>query len=79
MGTSRRKFGCSGRIKMIEDRVGKIFIMFVFGTSRCLVCNQLFTRDASRAHAGVFCNPAVPDLWLLKESSALILPLSTGA
>lgn len=61
------------------DRIGKVFIMFVHGTSRCLVCERLFTRDAARAHSEVSCNPSLPDLWLLKNSSALILPLSTGA
>jgi len=64
---------------MIQDRVGKVFIMFGHDTSRCLVCERLFTRDAARAHAEVPCNPSVPDLWLLKNSSALILPLSMGA
>ena len=64
---------------MIEDRVGKVFIVFVNGTRRCVVCERLFTRDAARAHAGVSCNPSVPDLWLPENSSALILTLSTGA
>jgi hypothetical protein len=61
------------------DQAGKVFIMFVHGTSRCLVCERLFTRDAARAHAEVSCNPCLPDLWLLKNSSVLILPLYTGA
>jgi hypothetical protein len=64
---------------MIEDRVGKMFIMFAHGTSRCLVCERLFSRDASREHCEVPCVPAVPDLWLLKNSSVLIPSLSTGA
>jgi hypothetical protein len=53
-------------------------MMFVNGTSRCLVCERLFTRDAARAHAEMSCNPSLPDLWLLKNSSVLILPLSPG-
>ena len=61
------------------DQVGKVFIMFVYGTRRCLVCERLFTRDASRAHAEVSCKPGVPDSWLLKDSSALILPQYMGA
>ena len=64
---------------MMNDRIGKVFIVFVHGTRRCLVCERLFTRDASREHCEVPCDPAVPDLWLLENSSALILPLSTGA
>jgi hypothetical protein len=62
-----------------RDRVGKVFVVFVNGTRRCLVCERLFTRDAARAHNEVSCNPSVPDQWLLKDSAALILPLSTGA
>jgi hypothetical protein len=63
----------------MNDRIGKLFMVFVHGRRRCLVCERLFTRDASREHCEVPCVPAVPDLWLLKNSSALILPLSTGA
>jgi hypothetical protein len=59
--------------------IGKVFIMFVHGTRGCLVCERLITRDASRAHCEVPCDPAVPDLWLLENSSVLILPLSMGA
>ena len=61
------------------DTVGKVFIVFVNGTRRCLVCERLFTRDASRGHSDVPCDPALPDSWLLKTSSVLILPLSRGA
>jgi hypothetical protein len=64
---------------MVKDGVGKVFIVFSQGTRRCLICERLFTREASRAHSDVSCNLSVPDLWLLKNSSALILPLSTGA
>jgi hypothetical protein len=61
------------------DTVGKVFKVFVNGTFRCLVCERLFTRDASREHCEVPCVPAVPAPWLLKNSSVLILHLSTGA
>jgi hypothetical protein len=61
------------------DQLGKVFMMFVHGTSRCLVCERLFTRDASREHSAVPCVPAVPDLWLVENSSVLILPMSMGA
>ena len=61
------------------DQVGKVFIVFVHGTRRCLICERLFTRDASRAHSEVSCNPSVADSWLLKNSSVVILPLHMGA
>jgi hypothetical protein len=61
------------------DAVGKLFRVFVYGTFRCLVCERLFTRDASREHCEVTCVPASPAPWLLKNSSVLILSLSTGA
>jgi hypothetical protein len=61
------------------DTVGKVFKVFVNGTFRCLVCERLFSSDASREHCAVPCVPAVPAPWLLKNSSVLILPLSTGA
>jgi hypothetical protein len=64
---------------MVKDGVGKVFLVFSHGTRRCLTCERLFTREESREHAEVNCDPAVPDLWLLKNSSALILPLSVGA
>jgi hypothetical protein len=62
-----------------RDQIGKVFIVFVNGTRRCLVCERLFTHEAARVHTKARCYPAVPDLWLLKESSVLILPLSMGA
>jgi hypothetical protein len=62
-----------------RDRIGKVFIVFVNGTRRCLVCERLFTRDAAREHCDVPCDPVLPDSWLLKNFSVLILPLSTGA
>jgi hypothetical protein len=63
----------------LRDRIGKVFTVFVHGTRRCLVCERLLTRDAARAHAELSCNPSEPDLWLLENSSVLILPLSMGA
>jgi uncharacterized protein (DUF983 family) len=62
-----------------RDRVGKVFQAFVYDTRRCLVCERLFSWEASREHSDVPCKASVPDQWLLRESSALILPMSTGA
>jgi hypothetical protein len=59
-----------------RDTVGKVFKLFVNGTSRCVVCSRLFTHEAAREHCDVPCVPAVPDPWLLKNSSGLILRLS---
>jgi len=41
------------------DKVGKVFI--VQGSlRRCLICDGLFTRDASREHFGETCFPTPP-------------------
>jgi len=64
---------------MIEDRVGKVFIMCSHDMRRCLVCERLFTRDAAREHSETPCDPAAPDLWLVNNAVVPILPLSMGA
>jgi hypothetical protein len=64
---------------MIEDRVGKVFMMFGHDTSRCLVCERLFTCDAAREHSDIPCDPAAPDLWLINNAAVPTLPLSMGA
>ena len=52
---------------MIEDRVGKVFIMvFTNGDlptnptclRECAVCGELFTRNESREHAEMPCQPS---------------------
>ena len=52
---------------MIEDRVGKVFIMvFTNGDlptnptclRECVVCGELFTRNESREHAEMPCQPS---------------------
>ena len=41
------------------EKVGKVFI--VQGSlRRCLICDGLFTRDASREHFGETCFPTPP-------------------
>jgi hypothetical protein len=42
------------------DRVGKIFIAQP-PLSKCLVCDVLMTRAASRAHSAETCFPAPPE------------------
>jgi hypothetical protein len=39
-----------------KDTVGKVFIV-TQGMRRCLICNQVFTRQASARHANVVCWP----------------------
>jgi hypothetical protein len=43
----------------MNDRVGKIFIAQP-PLSRCLVCDVLFSRDASRVHSAEICFPVPP-------------------
>jgi hypothetical protein len=43
----------------MNDRVGKIFIAQP-PLSKCLVCDVLMTRAASRAHSTEICFPAPP-------------------
>jgi hypothetical protein len=64
---------------MVKDGVGKVFIVFSHGTRRCLISERLFTREASREHAEVNCDPAVPEVWLMDDSAVPILPVSVGA
>jgi hypothetical protein len=59
--------GCRRLLKMIEDRVGKLFIgIFTNGDlptnpislGECVVCGGVFTRDKSRQHSEVPCQPS---------------------
>lgn len=38
------------------DYVGKVFLVEQ-GARRCCICEELFTREASRIHANVSCQP----------------------
>jgi hypothetical protein len=38
------------------DKVGKVFVMEA-GFGRCLICDLLFTRAASREHSDEICFP----------------------
>ena len=40
-----------------DDRIGKVFMMLSHDTRKCLVCEQVFTREVSRDHAKVACYP----------------------
>jgi len=39
-----------------SDRVGKVFIVVGQNLRQCLVCEGVFTRQASREHAEVACH-----------------------
>jgi hypothetical protein len=39
------------------EKVGKVFIIVDLDTRRCLICEQLFTRQASREHSMTVCYP----------------------
>lgn len=38
------------------DQVGKVFIL-IHGNGKCLICDQVFTRQGSAKHANVVCWP----------------------
>jgi hypothetical protein len=40
-----------------DETVGKVFVVVSDDTRRCLVCEQLFTRQASREHSMTVCYP----------------------
>jgi hypothetical protein len=42
------------------DQIGKVFLVVGQNVRKCLVCEQLFTRQASAEHAKVLCYPAIP-------------------
>jgi len=43
--------------RLADDRTGKVFMMLSHDTRKCLVCEQVFTREVSRDHAKVACYP----------------------
>lgn len=40
-----------------DESVGKVFIVVNIDTRKCLVCDQLFTRQESFHHSMVACHP----------------------
>jgi hypothetical protein len=42
-----------------DESIGKVFIVITRNTRRCLVCDQLFTREESFEHSQLTCYPAV--------------------
>ena len=70
MGGSGTKLGCRGLPldmtadektqrgtgSIHTDRIGKVFIVVGQNVRKCLVCEQLFTRQAASEHAEVACH-----------------------
>lgn len=48
------------------DQIGKVFKVVSQDMRQCLICDQLFTRQASAEHADVVCYPTISDAWLLR-------------
>jgi hypothetical protein len=53
-----------------SEQVGKVFLALAKDLRQCLVCDELFTREAGAKHAGTTCFPnrqssesAVHDVW----------------
>ena len=42
-----------------DEKVAKVFIVVSDDTRRCLICDQLFTRQGSFEHSKVTCYPPV--------------------
>lgn len=42
-----------------SDRTGKVFVVLGQNNRKCLICEQVFTRNESGKHANVICCPAV--------------------
>jgi len=40
-----------------DEKVGKVFVVVSDDTRRCLICDQLFTRQGSFEHSKVTCYP----------------------
>jgi hypothetical protein len=49
------KAGISARVRS-ADQSGKVF-RIEHGARRCMVCEELFTRDSAAEHANVACRP----------------------
>jgi hypothetical protein len=44
-----------------DDRIGKPFLVVAGNIRKCLVCEELFTREQAPRHSRVVCYPAEPD------------------
>jgi len=44
-----------------DDRVGKPFLVMTGGVRKCLVCQELFSRQEAPRHSRIVCYPAEPE------------------
>jgi len=44
-----------------DDRIGKPFLVMAGNIRKCLVCDELFTRQEAPRHSRVVCYPQQPD------------------
>jgi len=47
--------------RIADDRVGKPFLVMENGVRKCLVCQQLFSRQEAFRHSRVVCSPPEPE------------------
>jgi hypothetical protein len=59
-------FASSGQI----DQTGKAFMVLGQGMRQCLVCDEIFTRQAAAAHAVIVCYPLTRDLEIAIDGRA---------
>lgn len=50
-----------------NDQIGKVFVAVGRDVRRCLICEQLFTRQAASQHANVACH------WVLSAKPVRML------
>jgi hypothetical protein len=43
-----------------DDRIGKPFLLMAGNVRKCLVCEELFSREEALRHSRVVCYPAKP-------------------
>lgn len=44
-------------LRAADEKVGKVFVVVSNDTRRCLLCDQLFTRQDSFVHSKTTCHP----------------------
>jgi|CZKD01.1.fsa_nt_gi hypothetical protein len=55
MSISKRSYGEDA---VRSDRTGKVFVVLGQNNRKCLICEQVFTRNESGEHANVICCPS---------------------
>jgi hypothetical protein len=80
-----RNFGRNRRYSFLPRNAGdrgsmkegqKVFIALEYGVSRCLICEEWFSREGSRLHSDADCHPMRLSPFQLTNSAS---PLSEGS